>query len=504
MNRKFILGLLLLIFSYLVTACIDNAEADRNAYQTEFPVAKVFEDFYNDLGGRATLGPAISPLHQVGEVSYQYSLTTLMVYDNASKQYSLAALGRDMAIQEKPFYIPDSSKGVLSNGYYIYPSFIKMYEKIGGSKIVGLPLTNVRFNEQYHRYEQYFENLGFYQMADDPDGQVYLLAYGYWRCAKHCSYSTPLNARIDIPIKKAAPFVKFLGLVGSDYTGFALTEPYLASDGKLEQVFEHLVMIADPADPEHVYLRPLPEIVGIKHDPLERVFSEPGFYFFPIEGDLGYNIPERFMDVIKARGGLKISGPPISRAQKNHQNMTVQCFKYLCLEEGQDPYNKTRITPQSLGYVYREQIFNDNHKDQGIGEYQEISIHLNKRYPMISSEGEQEIIVWVFLGDKPLSNVEPILVVNAPDQTSISLSMPPTGENGESRIQLPVIIAKNGTLIPFEVCLSLPDTQKFCGRDSYLIWDTGDTQKHSRQFLPVIIQEANLQVELVFLPVIIR
>ena len=50
--------------------------------------------------------------------------------------------------------------------------------------------------------------------------------------------------------------------------------------------------------------------------------------------------------------------------------------------------------------------------------------------------------------------------------------MPPTDDQGESKISIEPLDVANGTLIPYKVCVAAQEERKFCVLDSYLVWIT--------------------------------
>jgi hypothetical protein len=486
MLRKFFYPLVYICAVFLISACSSTSGDDNPFIQDTYQVDSLFIHYYERLGGRDVLGPAISPLYYQNQISYQYTITCLMMYNQATKKYQLAALGREMVVAEalKPRIGEDTIP--YSNGHFIYPAFEALIKNLGGFDIVGYPLTEVRYNEIEHRLEQYFENVGFYQMDDDPNGEVYLLAYGSWKCGVNCSQIPTANNRIDLPIKKAAPFVTFVTNIGADFSGFALTEPFFAPDGNLQQIFENLVLAINPEHPEIVTLLPLPELSGYKPDPLERPSSDPNFYFFQVETNTGYNVPVQFMDYIKSRGGIKIVGRPIMRAKTVGEDLLAQCFKMICLQQKRDVYGMLTITPLPLGVEYRDKVYAVQVKPISRDIYSEISIQLWERYPMISPHKKQEIGAGVYAGNDPLPNVELELIVTLPNGREKVFNMPPTRENGETQLLLDPIAAEKGTLIPYQVCVISPNQQRFCVKESYLIWEGSEPNEVNPNYLPVI------------------
>jgi hypothetical protein len=469
-----------------------------------YPLDRLFQKYFDQLGGKSVLGVVISPMYGQGEISYQYTSTCLMTFDHSSQEYSLAPLGLDMGIGEMPLPENTPGRGEYLAGHYVYPPFQAIFDQLGGIKTVGAPITEVRYNETERRFEQYFTNLGFFQLEGDSSGQVYLLAYGAWKCGSHCTYPSPLNSRIDIPLKKAAPFVKLVSTLGTDFTGFALTEPFIASDGTLEQTYENVLMAVNPEHPDQVSLRPLPELSGIKPDPLELPSHDPKEYFFPLEGERGFNIPVTFMEYIKTHGGVKYTGEPITHVRQNSDNLLEQCFKFICLQQKRDPYGELTVAPVSLGLAYRQKNNPVNPNTPPEANLHQVAIQLWERYPMISSDREQVIGAGLFSGDTPIPNVAPELDVFLPDGTQWLLSMPATGDNGETRQKLDSIQAENGTLIPYQVCIAPPGQPKFCVKDSFIVWNVSDLKYVNVQFLPAIYNWIQEQISTVFLPLVQR
>jgi hypothetical protein len=89
---------------------------------------------------------------------------------------------------------------------------------------------------------------------------------------------------------------------------------------------------------------------------------------------------------------------------------------------------------------------------------------------MITSEESQQISVGIFEDQNPLPDLEPDLTVTYTDGLSNTLVFPPTGQDGITQLDLPPVLARNGTIIPYEVCLRNLQQEEVCIQDSYLIW----------------------------------
>lgn len=479
---KIVLTVTSLLLIMILGACADYKKEDVPSVTPEgaFTVDPLFREFYDLLGGEKVMGPAISPLFTYGNRKYQYIQAGCLEYDNgapASQRFRLAPLGLDMGIKEPEIPAPSQSELVYVDGHIIYSGFVETYRKMGGARFVGKPLTEVHYNPEKLRFEQYFENLGFYWIENDPPDKISMLAYGAWKCDNHCRYVPGLNSIIDLPSLKmpaeSQTFRDTVSRLGPDFTGFVLTDPYQTQDGKIEQIYENIVLVADPADPTSVSLRPVPIKLGILVEPATAAGPANGFAFWPTSGELGYNIPQPFLDYISSHGGPDVSGPPIGQLALTNDQIWRQCFRNLCLEyklnsEVPAPY---RIHPTPLGRSYRDL----NYRAQGSTfseeqTLQSVGVQAWELHQFISSDQNEEIGTYVYEGDTPLADIEPILVVILPDSTEKTYYFPPTGKDGKTSVKLDKIVAQNGTLIPYRVCVSNLTKDLYCVKDNFVIW----------------------------------
>ena len=213
-----------------------------------YPIDSLFSEFYYSLGGADTLGPVISPLIEFGNIKIQYVEAGLLEYDplkTASDQFSLAPVGVMLGVAEPPVPDPGKPDERYINGHVIYPPFLSMYEKMGRSRFVGRPLTEVHHDPEKRRITQYFENLGFYQLEDDPTGKVSLLAYGAFICDLACRYQPPDASIPSLTPYLPEPYSSTVVQLGLDFVGLTLTSPYPTKDGKMEVIFKNVVMVVD-------------------------------------------------------------------------------------------------------------------------------------------------------------------------------------------------------------------------------------------------------------------
>ena len=334
--------------------------------------------------------------------------------------------------------------------------FEPMYERMGGLRYVGKPLTEVHFNPNYQRYEQFFENVGFYLKDGDDPSQVRLLAYGVWQCSASCRQMKPDGAPPPGPFYSiAAQFYEAVTRLGPQFTGNAIGEAYQTPDGYLEQVFENVVLVSDPGQPSRVFLRPITESLGIFPDPPVERRNDPEFYFYPTQGEnLGYHIPKAFMEYIAQHGGQEVFGAPISERVLWESDVYRQCFVNLCLEEHLDEQDYYRVHPDQLGYQYLELPVkpvsaplegnpaadaNDQAQtaeqptlpsveptpiqavpqpaapaDASTQTSGQINIQVWETFPMVASNQNQEIGVSVYENNDPVIGIEPDISVCPP------------------------------------------------------------------------------------------
>jgi hypothetical protein len=153
-------------------------------------VDPVFREFYNYLGGREVLGDPISPVSQSGTKRYQYTMGAIMIFDQqapANRRFQLGPIGKELGI--------DTEAGT---NFSVAGAFLQFYNRLGGENLVGRPITGLLFNEKSRNYEQFFENLGFYQ-GEQSGGSIRLLQYGAWQCGDFCKESILKNNILLMP-----------------------------------------------------------------------------------------------------------------------------------------------------------------------------------------------------------------------------------------------------------------------------------------------------------------
>ena len=299
-----------------------------------------------------------------------------------------------------------------------------------------------------------------------------LLSYGAWRCDQRCRHSPPENSRIQTPTRKVVPFLKEVARLGLDFTGYASSEPTIMPDGSLEQVYDNVVLVINPEYPENVYLLPLAERLGKADPSLQTASGDSDTFFYPVQDGLGYNVPPYFMLYIQQHGGIDYIGPPISPLTQPEASSYQQCYRNLCLQAVLQEDGSYKVQPAPLGLEYNVAVEQPQTLPLKTTEPVDIAIQVWEEKPLVSPGQEQVIGVVVYGNNLPLAGVEPELDLSPPDGSLVSYTLPPTSDEGKSQIRIEPLDGKNGTLIPYKVCVTTPTAQKFCVLDSYLIWIT--------------------------------
>jgi hypothetical protein len=90
--------------------------------------------------------------------------------------------------------------------------------------------------------------------------------------------------------------------------------------------------------------------------------------------------------------------------------------------------------------------------------------------PMVKTTQGQEIKINVQRDGAPLEGAQALLVVELPDGSQRKESFPATGADGNSRLKVDPIQAENGTVIPYQVCITSDHSDTYCLRQSYMVW----------------------------------
>jgi len=439
-----------------LTACdatFSDQDTERKEAAIEVEIDPYFREFYNLLGGADVLGPAISPRFSKDNREYQYTAAVLMVSDpqhSKSPQYYLAPIGVEMGIRQ-PISSPDTP-----GGHAVFSGFQAFYDQLGGTDVVGVPLSEVRYNPERRRIEQYFENMGFYQLESDPPGVVHLLHYGAWLCSSACGYSSPEEAKPSPASIVETPFSEALSRLNPSLLGQPLTEPYTAPDGTLEQIYDNVVVVSDPERPGGISLRPITAMLGL-----------------PVNLGGKYEIPDVFRDYLQQNSGLELSGPAVSAFERQSNGVYRQCFTNLCLEYDPDQPSELQVRPVALGGDYKQRFYQEWVTETATvtpSNDSAVTLKVSKGYGVVTSSDTQIISVWVYKNQQPLAGVEPIIELVSPDGDIKIYRFPATRSDGFTSMMIePIDGALHWGQVKYQVCVVLAD-EPVCVNDQYLLW----------------------------------
>lgn len=476
--RKVLLKLWFILF-LLISACEVTSQTPPEG-AVVIPIAPEFHNFLHQLG-EDEFGVVISQQFQFGHYLAQFTEKALVVHTpDAGNGYSfrLWPLGNEMQVEEpaieRPAILEDGA--LYLHGHVIPAAFARLFEQIGGVQIVGRPLTECRWNAPYRRYEQFFENLGFYIKEGEPEDSVHLLAYGSWRCGSTCVKGMDDAAQLDLEAPIPVAFSSLLNRLGSENSGYLLVSMKMNVGGreKIQAVFKNVVAEVDPELPDQALFLDVPRMVGILEDQPTTSSGENGFTFITTKGDLGFNVPNAFISFIEEHGGFETIGLPVTHYAA-YGDMFRQCFQKLCLLFDPEAYEWLQVQVEALGTTYK-QVFQIQSTPTAVqevlttAETSGVDISTWETYQYLPPEQNQTI--HALLRDqqhRPLMDVAGTLFVQIPGKGNTTIPLPPTGEDGLTMVDLPVISAEIGTVIPYSVCFDSREEQS-CVEGDYIIW----------------------------------
>ena len=455
LSRKVVLAALL-IAALLAAACDEASDYNASLQPQVYAIDPTFREFYDLLGGEDLLGPGISPLFTYQNVDYQYTVAVLMVRDPgapAYQRFTLGPLGLDMGLREAPALSLDQPDKRYIQGRLVYDLFVPLYEKLGGLRYTGEPLTEVHYNPEKARYEQFFANLGFYWREGDPRDSVHLLAYGAWKCDAKCRSPQSEASTVVLPFRTSKRFASSVERLGADFTGYAITDEHETPDGYIEQVFENVVLVVDPSQPGRISLRAVTERLGYRPDPLQSRKGNSQDYFYEIQGGRGYIVPRRFFEYLNQRSGFELSGPPIGEIARVKDAVYQQCFTNLCLQAFLDALGNITVRPAPLGYTYRllpvqelnqpvgEPVAQPDAEEPTIEAEPETSGQPQPEAQLPAeaqpgSEEQPEVEAYPPAEEQPESVEQPEAEVQPPAEVEIQPQVPPSAPSGPVIVQV--------------------------------------------------------------------
>ena len=467
--RSLKLFTLLLVLTLALTAC---GKAQRSV---TYRIDPSLRGFYESLGGKDLLGPAISELFTYDNNQCQYTVNSLLCID-PQKNVSLYPLGLNLITSQPAAEESPTSTSLVVGGIPVYEEFIPLYKELSGASITGLPLARARMNYTRQRVEQYFENIGIYRNFSEDPSKVKLLAYGAAACSALCTYTPSVGAAIDsspIPETDRA-FLAGLEKIGdTSIFGTPLTRAFLASDGMLEQVFQNAALYTTPGS-SVIHLRPVSVIIGKPSTPAgPKLFgNKEGMVFYAVDGKLGYHVPQLFDDFISEHGGTAISGMPIAEVSEDSSGVYRQCFENYCLLYTPAAESAQQLILEALGNDYLARISPaDINGETVVISPSTVRLRVEAQTTLLQPDHEQRIEMMLNsqLDDQPMAGIQAQLVVTRPDGTPWSAEIPATLGNGKSSVNVPFLEhVPNASIMRYEVCLTGIIAEPVCATGSYV------------------------------------
>ena len=506
--------ILIILTSLALTGCnIPTQPPESSTSQIpSYPVTPVLREFYANMGGDRYLGLPISDKFDHHGATCQYTANALMCMNpaepDAVERFYLDSLGNTLNVAEPPDNTAVPGSSFTINNYDVYPPFKAVYDQMNGSIYFGLPISNRKLNEEKNRFEQYFENVGFY-IQNTPDARVELLPYGYYVCP-NCQgprQQLPTLAFPQTSINPAVVFSNNMNRLGGPATfGNPISDTITHPDGTIEQVYETVAVYVTPGQPEIILFRPLPVLLGMTaHPPVyQSGENKPDMYFYPLQGKVeGYYVPVSFHEFIQRHGGKLLSGDPRSSTFKvpgqENEIFGRQCFDNYCLDYMLNlPADQAvRITP--LGRQYLDQIQSSSLQPVEQPPVVQLPVQptasppeqpavqaaapntapamqllVSELLPKPTSTEYQTLGIAVFQASssQPIAGVQVIATITTPTGNQQTYTSPPTNEAGRTVVSFPPPPgAKHGDMITYQVCITQNIAQPVCQFESYLIWD---------------------------------
>jgi hypothetical protein len=315
-------------------------------------VAPEFEEFWSRGGGLTTYGPPISPPRRVrGDLHQTFLAVELVSEAGASDEaVHLVPLGWELGLAE-PAAPPINGQDEAydpDTGHTVYAGFAGLIRRLGGRDVAGGPISEVAFRDG--QIVQYFENLGLVRPENASPDEARLIALGLIYHPPADSFGLDTESVVLSGSIRERPFASFLEPYGGERLfGQPLTDPYLADDGALEQIYERAVVFSSDGSARTAELRPIGSALGPAAEPVPDVKEAGAIYF----SRTGHNVQWAFADFYRAHDGRRVFGVPLEEAWLQGEVMT-QRFENAVLRYRFDLPVESAVQLAPLGRTYLE------------------------------------------------------------------------------------------------------------------------------------------------------
>ena len=480
---RFTLYVLIVILSLQTISC-SGLEDETGGVSAAPPtqvnapaIDPIFHEFYDTLGGPEVLGSALTSMFDQESRHCQYTEAAMMCFNpnepDSSRRFRLEPLGLQLGVRESPpFRNPNQGSRDLGDGFLLYEEFTSLYDRMYGALYTGKPLTQLRVDQANRRYEQFFENVGFYRGFDEPTGTAHLIPYGAYLCGPDCSRNLTEYWQIVQSGLVAQPFAMSVKRLGWFDLGAPLTQPRVNSDGTIEQVYDNVVLFAPQDALNQVRFRPLVTMLGIvAAQPLADKIIHEQLVFYEVENGKGHNVPLFFDHFIANHGGRDLSGNPLEEfTTLKPDQLYRQCFESYCLEYDLLAPESLRVRMSPLGMEYVRSTDPSLLLRQAFSS-ETILLKTDESLAQLAAGEEQRITMHVYRRSdgQPLYLVEGVLTLNMPDHPSVEFHFKPTDRSGASTVTIPPLKGLAAmSVVEYHVCLNLPGDPKVCATESFI------------------------------------
>lgn len=444
----------------LLSGCATPVPAGSSLSEGPHSIAAPFEAYWTANGGLATFGPPLEEARLEAAHLRQTFLNAELVLDPSlleSDRIYLSPLGMQLGLAEPP--VPASvgtgNRYFESTGHSVYAGFSQAYGRIGGETLAGPPIGEVQFRDGW--VIQHYRNMGLIRPESSAPSDVRFLAYGL-ASRPDLSAQAPAASSILPPGLRPRPFAAMIDRLGSESViGPPLTNPFLAGDGSLEQVYERAVLYSPVEAPAQVRLRPLGSALGPADPAVIDASADFGLY----APQSGHNIAWAFAGFYSSRGGADILGLPLEEAQMTG-DVLRQRYENLVLEYHFElpPLLAVQLAPLGREYFRRlpSQVAQEAGGADPTPPSPEIpvpeSAYLVRAQVSLSvlPLGElQQFTVWIAGPDgAPIAGLTPLLAIHTA-RADLFPALPVTDPLGVSSAEIALNDVQPGEIVNFEI-----------------------------------------------------
>lgn len=449
----------------LIGGCSAGATPAASLDSGDITVDETFHAFWAAEGGLETLGPPLDAASVDGAILRQTFLNVELVFDPQATTPShiyLSPLGRSLGLAEPPVTEPSKSgvRYFKSTGHTLFTGFVQAFDQLGGESVLGDPISEVIFRDGL--VVQYFECAGLFREQSAAPTDVHLLALGL-AARPSADHSPPPGFQAVLPPGlRPRPFGAFLDRYGGEAVfGVPLSDPHLAPDGSLEQVYERAVLYSPSGPPAEVRLRPLGRGLG-SADPAIPMPADPQAPYF---AETGHTVGLAFTDFFVDHGGEEVIGLPLGEASAADAVLS-QRFENVVLQYRFDLPSSLAVQLAPLGRDYLDRLVpGSTAPATPLGatsaavatDTPSTGAAIVKTWaqkPILPRGAEQTIFVEVRRPDgSPWAGVAPVIVIDAPSG-KIYPPVPLTNPEGLTAVTLTLEGLAPGEIVGFDVAVA--------------------------------------------------